>query len=35
VLALLGVPYRQVVGPALIVAMLVILAAARIERRLR
>jgi uncharacterized membrane protein YoaK (UPF0700 family) len=34
-LALLGVPYRQVVGPAFIVAMLVILAAARIERRLR
>jgi peptidoglycan/LPS O-acetylase OafA/YrhL len=35
VLALLGAPYRQVVGPALIIAMLVILAAARIERRYR
>jgi peptidoglycan/LPS O-acetylase OafA/YrhL len=33
VLALLGVPYRQVMGPAFIAAMLVILVAARTDRR--
>ncbi len=35
VLALLGMPYRQVVGPAFIVAILAILASSRMERRSR
>jgi peptidoglycan/LPS O-acetylase OafA/YrhL len=35
VLALLGVPYRWVIGPAFIVAMLAVLVSARTERRLR
>jgi len=34
-LALVGVPYRQVTGPAFIAAMLVILVAARTDRRSR
>jgi peptidoglycan/LPS O-acetylase OafA/YrhL len=34
-LAVLGMPYRQVIGPAFIVAMLVILVAARTDRRPR
>jgi hypothetical protein len=33
VLVLLGVPYRSVVGPAFIVAILAILVTARIDRR--
>jgi fructose-1,6-bisphosphatase/inositol monophosphatase family enzyme len=33
VLALLGVPYRDVVGPAFIIAILAVLASARMERR--
>jgi len=33
VLALLGVPYRVVVGPAFIIAILAVLASARMERR--
>jgi len=33
VLALLGVPYRLVVGPAFIIAILAVLASARMERR--
>jgi hypothetical protein len=32
---LVGVPYRQVTGPAFIAAMLVILVAARTDRRSR
>lgn len=31
-LALLGVPYRQVIGPAFIVAILAVLVSARMER---
>jgi peptidoglycan/LPS O-acetylase OafA/YrhL len=34
VLALLGVPYRPAVGSAFIVAMLAVLASARMDRRL-
>lgn len=34
-LALLGVPYRWVTGPAFIAAMLAVLVSARTERRLR
>jgi peptidoglycan/LPS O-acetylase OafA/YrhL len=33
-LALLGVPYRWVIGPAFIAAMLAVLVSARTERRL-
>ena len=33
ILALLGVPYRLVVGPAFIIAILAVLASARMERR--
>jgi len=35
VLALLGVPYRLVVGPAFIAAMIVVLVSARTERGTR
>ncbi|HEY8635208.1 MAG TPA: hypothetical protein VIO34_09645 [Candidatus Dormibacteraeota bacterium] len=34
-LALLGVPYRWVIGPAFIAAMLAVLVSARTERRVR
>jgi peptidoglycan/LPS O-acetylase OafA/YrhL len=34
-LALLGVPYRLVVGPAFIVAILAVMLSARMERRIR
>lgn len=34
-LALVGVPYRWVIGPAFIAAMLAVLVSARTERRLR
>ena len=34
-LALLGVPYRWVIGPAFLAAMLTVLVSARTERRVR